>query len=69
MPATKRIYKVDTREVEETLAMAAVTGDEASEKAIRLFCNLFNIPIDEPALKAKISQYQVIAQAIKKANK
>ena len=69
MPATKRIYKVDSREVEEMLAMAKVTDDEEAVKSILFFCAAFSIPIDEASLKAKTAQYQVIAQAIKKASK
>jgi hypothetical protein len=69
MPAVKRMYKVDTREVVEVLAMATITGDEESQKAIRLFCATFSIPIDEKSLKDKVAQYEVIATALKEAGK
>jgi hypothetical protein len=67
MAKRTRIYKLDITEIEESIALANVTDNLDAEASIRMFCNLFNLELDESKVKQSIQKFQVVAQALKTA--
>jgi hypothetical protein len=66
MPATKRIHKLDTRELEDDLALARVSEDKDTEKAIVSFCELYSIPLRAERVKELSLRYQALANKLNK---
>lgn len=69
MPRRTVVYKVDIRDVEETLALNKVLDMTEMVTAITLFAKTFSLPVDDAEVNTHMVNFAQIKQAIEQAEK
>lgn len=64
MARQQNIYKVDRRDIQEQLALAAVLGNTEKLDIINGFCELFSIPTDDDVITQRIADLTLLRDAI-----
>lgn len=64
MARPTNVFKIDRRDVQEQYALAAVLKNEEHSKAIRVFCRLFSIILDEDAIRARTKDLNTLRSLI-----
>lgn len=64
MARTQQIFKIDKRDVEDTIALSLALGEAEKTEHIRAFCRLFALPLDAVNIKVKQDNYDRVVKAV-----
>lgn len=65
MAPSKRVYKINTREVERLVALYTVTKEDAKATSLAFFCAEFSIPLDTHNIAEQVVELEVLANALR----
>jgi len=65
MARAQQIFKLDKREIEDTLALALALKDSPKVDYISQFCKDFAIPLDAVNIKMQQERYEKVAKIVR----